>query len=63
MKKLREHMITKHEAAQIPCDLCDFVGETRNEYQKHVEKKHPVQTQTQSNDSTSKENNGKKKDH
>ena len=33
-QNLSDHKNAKHEAVKIPCELCDFVGKTSNEYKK-----------------------------
>ena len=41
IKNLNDHISAKHDAAQIPSELCKFVSKTPNEYRKHVNDKHP----------------------
>jgi hypothetical protein len=34
------HKKTKHAIIRLPCDVCDFIAKTPEEYKKHVDDKH-----------------------
>lgn len=59
---MNEHKKSTHTNCILPCELCDFVAKSTEEFIKHVDLKHRTknQSQTKNNTTTSDDNTGGK---
>ena len=45
-KNLKVHMTSDHEDTPLPCDLCEFIGKSMDDYNRHIKQKHAEQNST-----------------